>query len=230
MLCLDKGVFRSEGSSGILSNASEGRIFMCYSSKLLHIGIMLALVIGWGSSASAEEWTLESSLREVERLSSEGSFPGALRELERARGYLLDQKNERVKKFFPNTISEAAGEKIEVSVALGLTNMTRLYKGKNIEFKLSLLGGGKSISSNEDSGLGRMAAMIQKEDGGVALEIGGRSALLDESGARPELSIFLKSGGIFKLEGRNNITSAQLKGFAAKIDIKGLDSYLEGAP
>ena len=207
---------------------------MCCFNRLALLGACMLFGLSCMSSARAEEWNLPTSLREIERHASEGSYPSALMELERARNYLLEQKNERVKKFFPGTLRWSAGksltgEEIEVSVALGLTNMVRLYKGEESELKVSLLGGGRSISAQEESGLGRMAAMIQKEEGGVGLQIGGCSALLDESGARPELSVFLKSGGILKLEGRKSVTGDQLKGLAAKIDIKGLDTYLQGA-
>lgn len=199
---------------------------------LLAAYALLTLVIE--GATQAQEWNLTTSLGEIERDASEGRYPSALVELERARNYLLEQKNKRVKKFFPGTLKgvagkELTGEEIEVSVALGLTNMIRLYKGKDSELKVSLLGGGRSVSSQEESGLGRMAAMIQKEDGGVGLQIGGCSALLDESGARPELSIFLKSGGVLKLEGRQNLIGEQLKQLATKIDVAGLDRYLQGS-
>lgn len=178
------------------------------------------------SNARAEE--IDAIFKKVQEYVTQKNYTKALEELSWARNEIEKLKNDGLKKFFPDELEGLKGEKFEVSSALGMTNVERSYKGTDSLVAVSLVGGGKGGAFGGLAGLGRMAAMMQQGQGIDQFRIKGLTASLDESGARPELSVFLESGGILKIEGRKNADGAKLKSVAESMDIPGLDKYLKG--
>ncbi|MCI5065397.1 hypothetical protein MRY87_06700 [bacterium] len=206
-----------------------GRLFLL--SAAFSVGVL-------SSSATAEPSvpktpSVEKLLKSVEGLLAKRDYTKALQELEAARGAIEELKNDGLKNFFPDSLEGLKGGEFRLSSALGMTNLEREYEKSeegDVEKTLtvSLVGGGNSGAFGGIAGLGRMAAIMQqgKES---EIKIAGYTANLDESGARPELSLFLESGGILKLEGQGAVKGDELQKIAKTLDVRAIDRYLGAA-
>lgn len=137
------------------------------------------------------------------------------------------------KSFFPDELAGYKGLKLETNSVFGINNVERAYKGKDgSEIKVSLTGGtggaGAGAGFGQLAALGGMAAMMQgQNDGSETFRLDGRTANLQlERAGGSELTVFLNSGSILKLEMSNKATSDALKGFASAIKVNDLDGYL----
>ena len=185
-------------------------------------------IVSLGSVSPLQAEDINEIFKKVNEYVAAKNYTKALEELGWATKEIEKLKNEGLKEFFPDEVEGLTGEKFEISAALGMTNVERTYKGADSSVGVSLVGGGKGGAFGGLAGLGRMAAMMQQGQGIDQFRIKGLTASLDESGARPELSIFLESGGILKFEGRKNADGDKLKKIAEAMDIAGLDKYLKG--
>ena len=71
--------------------------------------------------------------------------------------------------------------------------------------------------------------MGAQSEGNETFRIGGRTANLAAENGNPELTIFLNSGSILKLEMLNGSEKEELRQMAEAIKIDELDNYLRGA-
>ncbi|MCB0331663.1 MAG: hypothetical protein KDD70_18455 [Bdellovibrionales bacterium] len=204
---------------------------LCFLARLcfLVIGVVLTRPVGGVAAAHAEgKAELKKIFSEVMQLVEEGNVTKAANKLNVAQNLVQDIKNEGLKSYFPDTVSGLTGEKIDISSALGLTNLTRKYAGDGVIVAISLVGGGSNGGAlGGIAGLGRLAAMMQQGKG-KQKEIQGFSARLDDAGAFPELTVFLESGAIIKIEGKENANLEKLEKFALDLKLKPLDKYLTG--
>lgn len=160
------------------------------------------------------------------------NYTKALEELNWAKNEIGKMHITAIKGFFPDTLAGFTGDKAKSNNVMGMTNVERTYKGTAGQVKVSLVGGTKGGAMGGLAGLGRMAAMMGGQNGQESLRIAGQTATLNTKSSRPELSVFLESGGILKVEGLKGITgdnSAQLKTVAEAIQIAELNKYLSGA-
>lgn len=80
--------------------------------------------------------------------------------------------------------------------------------------------------------LGNMAAMMgAQQEGNETIRLDGRTATME---LRPEnnsgeLTIFLNSGSVLKVEMRDGASADSLKSVAQSLKINDLDNYLKGA-
>ncbi len=175
---------------------------------------------------------IDKIFENVNNFIEQKNFTKALAELDWAKNEIGKMHVEALKGFFPDSLAGYNGGEVESSSALGMTNIERIYKGAVGQVKVSLVGGGKGGAMGGLAGLGRMAAMMGGQNGQESLRISGQTATLDTRSSRPELNVFLESGGILKVEGTkgfNKDNSTQLKSVAEAIKIAELNKYLSGA-
>jgi hypothetical protein len=176
---------------------------------------------------------LNEMFKKVTDLVAAKNYSKALDELGWAKKEIERMHMAQVQTFFPDTIGEFKGGKVTHNNALGFTSMERFYtKADGTEIKLSLTGSAGGGANEGLGGLmafGKMAAMMDPA-GQNTVRIGGRTATLntDEEAKTGELSIFLDSGGILKLEMQTNGKAEVLKGFADSLKLTELDTYLKG--
>ena len=205
---------------------------MKHISFIIALGLTVSL---FSFSANAED--LNQIFGRVNKYVSDKNYPKAMEELGWARKEIEKLNNDQLKSFFPDELAGYKGLKLETNSVFGINNVERAYKGKDgSEIKVSLTGGtggaGAGAGFGQLAALGGMAAMMQgQNDGSETFRLDGRTAnlQLEEGGGSGELTVFLNSGSILKLEMSNKATSDALKGFAGAIKVNELDSYLGGS-
>ena len=159
------------------------------------------------------------------------NYPKALEELTWAKKEIENLNSGAIKGFFPDQLAGFTGGKIEDSSALGIQNLSRTYTKDDNSFEVSLTGGsiGGAGGIGDLAALGRMAAMFQ-QPGQQSFRISGKTAVLDERNSedRGEISVYLDSGQILKIESQGAVSHATLKEIAQAIKIEDLDKYLKG--
>ncbi|MCB0334333.1 MAG: hypothetical protein KDD55_12580 [Bdellovibrionales bacterium] len=194
------------------------------------VSVICVCACTYASSARAED--LNKIFENVNNFITQKNYTKALEELDWAKNEIGKMHVDALKGFFPDSLAGYNGGEVESSSALGMTNIERTYNGVVGQVKVSLVGGGKGGAMGGLAGLGRMAAMMGGQNGQESLRINGQTATLDTRSSRPELNVFLESGGILKVEGLkgfNKDNSSQLKSVAEAIKIAELNKYLSGA-
>ena len=181
--------------------------------------------------AAAED--INEIFKKVNDLVAAKNYSKALDELSWAKKEIERLHMTQLQSFLPETVGEFKGGKAKQESALGFTTLERPYtRADGTQIKVSLTGGSAGGAGEGLGGLmamGKMAAMMDPSGQGT-VRISGRTAMLqnDEEAKTGELSIFLDSGGILKLEMENNGKADVLKSFAETLKISDLDAYLKG--
>lgn len=191
--------------------------------------LIAALALSLFLPAVSQAEDINEIFKKVNEYVESKNYTKALEELNWAKKEIEKLRNEGIKTYFPDQVEGLTGQKFDVSSALGMTNLERRYAGGSTSVVVSLVGGGKTGAFGGLAGLGKMAAMMQQGQGIDSFRIDGLTASLDESGTNPELSVFLDSGSILKIEGTRGADGEKLKSIAKEIDLGGLDTYLKGA-
>ena len=112
---------------------------------------------------------------------------------------------------------------------MGFDNIERDYSGNGKKINVSVTGGGAGSAMGGLAGLARMGMMMGGQQPGVdSFRIDGKTANLDTTGGKAELTVFLDSGSILKVEG-NGVDAATIKSFAEGLKISNLDNYMKGS-
>lgn len=191
-----------------------------------------AFVLIFTASAAAED--LGQIFGRVGQFVAAKNYPKALEELNWAKKEIEKMHVTQVRSFFPDSLSGYKGEKFESNSMLGFTNVERSYRNSSgNQVKVSMTGGSSGASAagfGQLAALGSMAAMMgAQSEGNETFRIGGRTANLAAENGNPELTIFLNSGSILKLEMLNGSEKEELRQMAEAIKIDELDNYLRGA-
>lgn len=183
------------------------------------------------SSAAAED--INEIFKRVNQFVQAKNYSKALEELGWAKKEIEKLNSKQLESFFPESLNGFKGQQISSSNALGITNIERLYKkDESTSFKVSLTGGGGPGGLPGGMGglaaFGKMAAMMGNE-GTDTVRISGKTAQLEEhqDQKRADLTIFLDSGSILKLEG-TNLDGGALRQLAEALKLGDLDTYLKG--
>ena len=194
-------------------------------SSLLSPLVLLAPVV-----VRAED--LDTIFNKVKELAQAQNYTKAIEELSWANKELEKLNAQRIESFFPAEVAGYTAGKAEHNSALGFSTMERSYqKSGAAAIKLSLTGGSGGGAAGGLGGLaafGKMAALMGNQPGLDTFRIGGRTASLQSEGKQSELSIFLDSGAILKLETSSKGDGSELRTFAEALKISDLDSYLRG--
>jgi hypothetical protein len=201
------------------------------SIRITLSGILLSgLVTGFIPHVQAEE--LEDIFGRVNGFVGQKNYSKALEELEWARKELEKLHTRRLQSFFPDQLGEYKGAPAEVNGALGFTNVERRYSNGSSSVTVSLIGqsGGAAGGLGGLAALGKMAAMFGQQAGQDSFRISGRTAILNKTpgSSSADLTVFLDSGSMLKIEDATNGDTAVLRSLAEKLDIGGLEKYLKG--
>lgn len=181
------------------------------------------------STVQAEE--LNTLLKKVEELTNAGDYTKALEELSWAKKEIEKKHLKKLEDFFPAKLGEYSGDKTKTTSAMGMTSLERQYNSGNKRIRLSLAGGGgKDSPLAALGGLGQMAAMYGGNQPGVeSFRIDGRTAMLQSNGRSPELTVFLESGSMLKIEVvSGEMEGEELKKLVDNVNLDDLDNYLRG--
>ncbi len=191
---------------------------------------VLAAALTLPTSSLAEE--LDAIFSRVNGFVAEKNYSKAIEELGWARKELEKLNSQRLQTFFPEQLGDYKGGKIEMSGAMGFTNIERTYSNAGSSVTVSLTGqsGSGGAGLGNLAALGKMAAMFGQQAGQDTLRINGRTAMLNkmEGSSSADLTIFLDAGSVLKLEDQNNKDASTLRALAEKLDIDGLEKYLKG--
>lgn len=179
--------------------------------------------IGNVCSLGAEE--LPDLLKRVEEFANKGNYAKAIEELSWVKKELEKMNFKKIEEFFPDELAGLKGSAFETSSAMGMTNLERQYKGSGQDVKLSLTAAASGGPMGGLAGIGKMAAMMGGQPGMDSFRIEGRTATLKEKGSSAELSVFLDSGSVLALKGKDG---SVLRKMAEAVGIEKLDSYLRG--
>ncbi|MCB0353877.1 MAG: hypothetical protein KDD64_10145 [Bdellovibrionales bacterium] len=177
-------------------------------------------------AAHAEE--IDAIFKKVNEYIAQQNFPKALEELNWAQKEINKMHVERLKSFFPDSLAGFTGNQTEVNAALGMTNVERRYSNGAKNVSLSLIGGSGGGPLGNIAGFGRMAAMMGGQPGQDTFRINGLTANLVDKPNNPELTVFLDSGSMLKLEGSGQASGKELREIAEGFDLASLDKYLKG--
>lgn len=206
------------------------RLFTKSVSMTLKAIVLSGLVLGITPRIQAEE--LETIFGRVNGFVGQKNYSKALEELEWARKELEKLHTQRLQSFFPDQLGEYKGAPAEVNGALGFTNVERRYSSGSSSVTVSLIGqsGGSAGGLGGLAALGKMAAMFGQQAGQDSFRISGRTAMLNKTpgSSSADLTVFLDSGSMLKLEDANKGDTAVLRSLAEKLDIEGLEKYLKG--
>ncbi|WKZ56871.1 MAG: hypothetical protein QY326_09070 [Bdellovibrionota bacterium] len=197
---------------------------------LLAVSVVAAL---FSSVVALAEEDLNAIFKKVNDFVAAKNYSKALEELGWARKAIEKLHSNKLHDFFPDELNGYRGEKIESSAALGFTNIERTYRKGSSEVKISLVGGsggGPADGLGGLAALGKMAAMMGGQPGMDTMRIQGRTATLTEGDmdAGSDLTVFLDSGSMLKIEALAGASSSNLKEFADALKINDLDTYLRG--
>lgn len=197
-----------------------------FSKTLLTLAILAgsSSIIGF-KSAKADE--LKDMLSKVEKLTNEGSYTKALSELKWVNTHIQKKHLSKLQSFFPEKIDELPGQKVDSGSMMGMINLSRRYNGSGRNIKASITGS-TSGGGNPFGQFAKMAQMMggANSNGKETVRIEGRTATLEqrESSGRGELTIFLKSGLMLKVEGKS-LDNEKLKKIAKTFDLDGIEEY-----
>lgn len=191
--------------------------------------VALALVLA-PSSAFAED--INEIFKKVNSYIAEQNYPKALEELSWAKKEIEKMNSSRIGTLLPKDLNGFTGNEPTVQSALGFNNIERTYKSGERTIKVSITGGGADGGMGGLGGLAGLARMGMmmggNQPGTDTFRIEGRAANLDSKTGAPELTIFLDSGAIVKLEGQNGVDGNTLKSFGEGLKISAIDNYLRG--
>ena len=194
--------------------------------------VILALLALSASPCLAED--LKEIFKRVDEFVVKNNYPKALEELTWAKKEIEKMHSTKLREFLPDQLAGYTGAKVETNNVLGISNLERRYSkpGDNSTIMVSITGGtgGGNSPFSGLAALGSMAAMMGQQEGAETFRIAGRTANLtvNEAGGNGELSIFLDSGSILKVEMNGTANGAALKTMAEGIKIDDLDKYLKG--
>jgi hypothetical protein len=197
------------------------------SIAVLSVAVEASVV---GTPLKAEE--LNQIFEKVQGYVSAKNYPKALEELSWARKEIEKQHLEKLKEFFPSQVSRFDGQKFNSQGAFGMSQLERNYSGpEGALVKVSLVG--SNLSGQALGGLsqfGKMAAMMGMQDGSQdSFRIDGYTAALEDNGqGRANLSVYLDSGSVLKLELVKKGEAGILRQFAEELNLQGLDAYIKG--
>jgi len=178
-------------------------------------------------SAQAED--VKAIFEKVNTYIEQKNFTKALEELKWAENEIGKMHNQELKNFFPDEVAGYKGGKVEVSAALGMTNLERNYTKANNTVTLTLTGGGAGGAMGGLAGIARMGMMMGGQGAGQdTFRIKGQTASLTEQNNRTELTVLLDSGSMLKLETRAADMGKELRNIAENIKIEELEKYLKG--
>jgi hypothetical protein len=196
------------------------------------LAIIAAVVLPATSVKICRADDLEPMFKKVTDLVAAKNYTKALEELSWAKKEIEKMNAEKLKSFLPDTLAGYTGGKVESNNALGMLNLERSYSNGTGQFKLSLTGGagGNAAGFGDLAAIGRMAAMMGNQGGQDTFRIGGRTATLEarDDSKGGELTVFLDSGSILKLEGNNIGGTQTLRDAANALKLDDLDNYLKG--
>lgn len=173
--------------------------------------------------ATAED--LNEILKRVNELVAEKKYTKALEELSWAKKEIEAMNSGALTELLPKEVKGFAGGEVEANNALGISNLARTYTraADGASLRLSLMGG---TAGGEGLGglmqFGKMAAMMAPKQN--AFRVKGRTAMVENN----EITIFLDSGSMLKLEPVENVDMATLKSVAEALDVDAIDTYLKG--
>ncbi len=201
--------------------------------KLRVFSVTLSLLAGLAvitNIAIAED--LDDSLAKVKQLVTEKNYSAALEELGWARKEIEKMNSGQLSSFFPDQLAGFQGGKLESNSAMGFTNIERTYSKSGTSVKVSMTSGslGGAGGMGGLGSLGQMAAMFGgSAPGQESLRIKGRTAMLEEREGTADLTLFLTSGPIIKLEGTQAATGKILRDLASALPLDEIETYLKGA-
>lgn len=190
--------------------------------------IVLACMF-FASVVHAED--INSIFKKVNDLVSAQNYAKALDELKWASKEIEKLHAEKLKTFLPDQLAGYAGDKIQSANALGITSIERTYRQTDSSVKISLTNIGGAGSAGGMGGLaqlGQMAAMFGGASGIDTFRIQGRTATLENRDNGGDLTIYLESGSVLKLESQSATKTESLKAMAEALKLDDLDKYLKG--
>ena len=193
-------------------------------TKTILLGF-LALVIP--QLALAED--VNELFKKVNTYITEQNYPKALEELSWAKKEIEKLNSTKIGTLLPATVNGFTGGEVKVQSALGFDSIERDYTGNGQKISVSVTGGGAGGAMGGLAGLAKMGMMMGGQQPGVdSFRLDGRTANLDTSSGKAELTVFLDSGSILKVEGQQGVDAAALKSFAEGLKISNLDNYMRG--
>lgn len=178
--------------------------------------------------AVAEE--LQALVAKVTSFAEQGNYPKALEELAWVEKELQKRHTDKLTSLLPASISGLEGQPVQAQSALGMSTLERAYGQGGQRIKLSLTGTGSSgaAAGGGLAALGRMGAMMGQQPGTDTFRVDGRTATLRTQGNRSELTLFMESGAILKLEQSGSKDGSALKEAVESMQLDKLDAYLKG--
>jgi hypothetical protein len=175
--------------------------------------------------AHAED--INEIFKKVNTYVQEQNYPKALEELNWARKEIEKLNTQRIGTLLPNSLNGFNGGETKVQSAMGFNNIEKDYTQGEKSIKVSITGGGADGAMGGLAGLAKMGMMMGAQPGMDSFRIDGRTANLDTTSGNAELTVFLDSGAIMKLDGEG-IDGKTLKSFAEGLKITNLDNYMRG--
>ena len=201
------------------------------SKCIVGAGVAVALTLSSGVfTAAAEE--LDPIFTKVKELVTQQNYSKALEELKWASKEIEKLNAKKVETFFPDTLNGYAGEKINSTGVMGMTNVERKYKKGADTFTITLtnLGGGAGGALGGLAQLGSMASMFGGANSGMdSVRVAGKTAQVDTTGSEPKMTVFLDGGSILALEAGGKTSVDDLKKSIEAFKIEDLEKYLKGA-
>lgn len=201
--------------------------------KLIATILGIALILPAAVVAESED--LNQIFSKVNELVAAKNYTKALEELSWASKEIEKRHTEHLRTYLPDELAGFKGSEFEANAAFGITNVEREYRKGSEVAKVSLTGGSAGAKGPFAglAGLGSMAAMMgaQGAAGQDTFRLDGRTANLNVNPQtkRGELTVFLNSGSILKIEMPRNAEGETLKGLAKALNLNDLDTYLGGA-
>lgn len=191
--------------------------------------VLSTLVIAVAPVTRCQCEELKDLLARVQKFADEKNYPKAIDELNWVQKELQKRNGQELKRFFPDEVKGFKGDKLKVSTALGFSQVERVYAEGERTISLSLTGGSAAGGLGNLAQLGQFAALAGSQPGQETLRIQGRTAQLEgDEESQYNLSIFLESGSVLKLDASEGISSSQLKEFAESLMLEQLDKYMKG--
>lgn len=168
--------------------------------------------------------------KKVNTYIGEQNYPKALEELSWAKKEIEKLNSSKIGTLLPASVNGFTGGEVKVQSAMGFDNIERMYTGNGKEITVSVTGGGVGNAMGGLAGLARMGMMMGGSQPGIdSFRIEGRTANLDTTNSgRAELTVFLDSGSILKVEG-SGIDAQAIKSFTEGLHISNLDNYMRGS-
>ncbi len=178
-------------------------------------------------TAFAED--INEIFKKVNQYVTEQNYPKAMEELNWAKKEIEKLNTAKLGNLLPKELNGFVGDEPKVQSAMGFNNIERNYKSAAKTIKVSITGAGADGGMGGLAGLARMGMMMGgAQPGSDQFRVDGRTANLETNGSNPELTIFLDSGSIMKLETQNGVDAPTLKAFAEGLKVSTLDNYLRG--